>query len=208
VTRVVVAADSPAVRAGLGALLAGNAGITVLEAATRPGELSDLAETVEADVILLALDPGAPLPLPLTVAPDAAGRAPAVVVLGDGGEGWAARAVRAGAQGALPRTAGAAQIAAAVVAAAAGLTVVPADDPAPRARPAVHAAAPVQSLTPREVEVLAMLAEGLANKAIAARLGISGHTVKTHVAAVFGKLGVSTRAEAVASAARLGLLML
>ena len=207
-TRVVVTADSPAVRAGLGALLAGSAGITVLEAATRPGELSDLAETVEADVILLALDPGAPLPLPLTVAPDAAGRAPAVVVLGDGGEGWAARAVRAGAQGALPRTAGAAQIAAAVVAAAAGLTVVPADDPVPRARPAVHAAAPVQSLTPREVEVLAMLAEGLANKAIAARLGISGHTVKTHVAAVFGKLGVSTRAEAVASAARLGLLML
>jgi len=53
-----------------------------------------------------------------------------------------------------------------------------------------------------------MLAEGLGNKVIAARLGISDHTVKTHVAAVFGKLGVSTRAEAVASAARLGLIML
>jgi DNA-binding CsgD family transcriptional regulator len=84
--------------------------------------------------------------------------------------------------------------------------VVPADA-LPRARPVLHAAGPVQPLTPREVEVLAMLAEGLANKSIAARLGISDHTVKTHVAAVFAKLGVSTRAEAVTIAARLGLLM-
>jgi DNA-binding NarL/FixJ family response regulator len=207
-TRVVVAASSPTVRAGLGVLLAATPGITVLEAPARPGELSDLAETVEADVILLALDPGAPLPLPLALAPDAAGRAPAVVVLGDGGDGWTLRAIRAGACGALPRTATGAQIGAAVAAAAAGLTVMPAEDSARRARPAVHAAAPVQSLTPREIEVLAMLAEGLGNKAIAERLGISDHTVKTHVAAVFAKLGVSTRAEAVASAARLGLLML
>ncbi len=75
-------------------------------------------------------------------------------------------------------------------------------------RPALNAAAPAQPLTPREVEVLAMLAEGHANKAIAARLAISEHTVKTHVGSVFDKLGVSTRAEAVASAARLGLIML
>ncbi|MGH7528065.1 MAG: response regulator transcription factor, partial [Gemmatimonadales bacterium] len=67
---------------------------------------------------------------------------------------------------------------------------------------------PVQPLTARETEVLGMLAEGIGNKLIAARLGISEHTVKTHVAAIFGKLGVSTRAEAVASAARLGLIML
>ena len=53
-----------------------------------------------------------------------------------------------------------------------------------------------------------MLAEGLANKAISARLGISEHTVKTHVASIFSKLGISSRAEAVVSAARLGLVML
>jgi DNA-binding CsgD family transcriptional regulator len=53
-----------------------------------------------------------------------------------------------------------------------------------------------------------MLAEGLANRAIGERLAISEHTVKTHVGAIFAKLGVSTRAEAVAIAARLGVLML
>ncbi len=208
-TRVVVAAASPAARAGLTDLLAAYPGLTLLETAGRPADLAELAETVEADVILLALEPGEPPLLPLALPPDAAGRSPALVVLGgDAAEGWSSRAIRAGARGALPRTATGAQSAAAVAAAAAGLAVVPAAGAAPRPRPAVHPAAPVQPLTPREVQVLAMLAEGLANKAIAARLGISGHTVKTHVAAVFAKLGVSTRAEAVASAARLGLLML
>jgi DNA-binding NarL/FixJ family response regulator len=75
-------------------------------------------------------------------------------------------------------------------------------------RAAVRVDHPPQPLTPREAEVLGMLAEGLGNKVIATRCGISEHTVKTHVAAVFAKLGVSTRAEAVASAARAGLLML
>jgi two-component system, NarL family, response regulator YdfI len=53
-----------------------------------------------------------------------------------------------------------------------------------------------------------MLAEGLGNKAIAGRLAISEHTVKTHVGTIFAKLGVSSRAEAVAIGARLGVLML
>lgn len=207
--RVVIAAGSPTVRAGLGALLAAHPGLTVLESSGPAGTLADLAETVEADVILLALEPGQPLPLPVRLAPDAAGREPAVVVLGgEADEGWAQRAVRAGARGALPRIASGDQIAAAIAAAAAGLVVVPAERAAARARPVLEVATPVQPLTPREIEVLALLAEGLGNKEIAARLGITDHTVKTHVAAVFTKLGVSSRAEAVAGAARLGLLML
>jgi DNA-binding NarL/FixJ family response regulator len=64
------------------------------------------------------------------------------------------------------------------------------------------------TLSAREREVLALLAEGLANKVIAPRLGISEHTVKAHVAAIFEKLGTGTRAEAVVTAARLGLLLL
>jgi DNA-binding NarL/FixJ family response regulator len=74
---------------------------------------------------------------------------------------------------------------------------------APRA-----AGAPTQPLTRREIEVLGMLAEGLANKNIAARLGISEHTVKTHVASILTKLDAFSRAEAVAIGARQGLILL
>jgi two-component system, NarL family, nitrate/nitrite response regulator NarL len=70
------------------------------------------------------------------------------------------------------------------------------------------AAAPQEPLTPREREVLALLAEGLANKTIAARLGISEHTAKFHVNAILGKLGVESRAEAIVHAARAGLVVL
>jgi DNA-binding CsgD family transcriptional regulator len=63
-------------------------------------------------------------------------------------------------------------------------------------------------LTAREREVLALLADGLGNKQIAARLGISVNTVKTHVELLFEKLSVSSRAEAVATGVRRGLLML
>jgi two-component system, NarL family, response regulator YdfI len=62
-------------------------------------------------------------------------------------------------------------------------------------------------LTPRELEVLTMMAEGLGNRAIARSLGISVHTVKFHVAAVLDKLGARSRAEAVAVGLRRGLLM-
>ena len=63
-------------------------------------------------------------------------------------------------------------------------------------------------LTPREADVLALLAEGLPNKAIANRLDISEHTVKFHVNAILGKLGAQSRTEAVTRATRMGLITL
>jgi DNA-binding NarL/FixJ family response regulator len=63
-------------------------------------------------------------------------------------------------------------------------------------------------LSNREREILALLADGLVNKQIAARLGISTNTVKTHLELLFDKLGVTTRAEAVATGVRRGLLLL
>jgi len=65
-----------------------------------------------------------------------------------------------------------------------------------------------EPLTRREREVLQMLAAGLANKGIAARLNISDHTAKFHVAAILGKLGAATRTEAVALGIRRGLVLL
>jgi DNA-binding NarL/FixJ family response regulator len=65
-----------------------------------------------------------------------------------------------------------------------------------------------EALTPREQEVLELLAEGLSNRAIAARLGISDQTVKFHVASIAGKLGASNRTDAVRRAVRRGLIAL
>jgi DNA-binding CsgD family transcriptional regulator len=69
-------------------------------------------------------------------------------------------------------------------------------------------APPAQPLTPREIEVLGMLAEGLGNKTIARRLGISEHTVKFHVGSILARLDASSRTEAVTLGARRGLIMI
>jgi DNA-binding CsgD family transcriptional regulator len=77
---------------------------------------------------------------------------------------------------------------------------------------AAHRAAPEPdpdiALTPRELEVLALLAEGASNKAIARHLGISAHTAKYHVASLMEKLDAVSRTDAVAHAARIGVLHL
>jgi len=83
----------------------------------------------------------------------------------------------------------------------------------PRRRDAAAVGTPetletVEALTAREIQVLELLAEGLSNKAIAARLGISDQTVKFHVAAVSGKLGAVNRTDAVRRAVRRGLIAL
>ena len=77
------------------------------------------------------------------------------------------------------------------------------EDPASYSDPAY-----VEPLTEREIQVLGLLAEGLSNKGIAARLGISDQTVKFHVASISGKLGTHTRTETVRRAVRSGLISL
>ena len=66
----------------------------------------------------------------------------------------------------------------------------------------------VESLTPREIEVLELVAEGLSNKAVATRLGISDQTVKFHLTSISGKLGAINRTDAVRRAVRRGLITL
>lgn len=209
-TRALVAARSPGTRAGLESLLARNGLISVVGSSSLADDLADVIAAAVPDVVLLVLDPGAELPLPLLASPDRP-REPAIIVLGDEPvEAWAPRAIRAGAHGALPRSATAEEVLAAVEAVLAGLVVMPADlaETVVRIRGGAAPAASAQPLTPREAEVLGLLAEGLGNKVIAARLGISDHTVKTHLAAVFAKLRVSNRAEAVSAGVRQGLIML
>ena len=119
-------------------------------------------------------------------------------------------------QALLPAWASAQEIRAAVEAAAAGLVVLHPDiveqtvfaPLKPGAAANGSLATPGQQVSPREAEVLDLLAAGLGNKQIAARLGISEHTVKFHVTSIFNKLGASSRAEAVAIGIRRGLIIL
>jgi two-component system, NarL family, nitrate/nitrite response regulator NarL len=159
------------------------------------------ADAASAEVALLDLGPSGAAP------PAFAEAAHMPVVALAASESQAAEAVRAGARAVLFRGASADAIAAAALAAARGLAAMDAALARDWLRPPDGAAAG-EGLTAREREVLALLAEGLANKAIAARLGISEHTAKFHVNAILGKLGAGSRAAAIVKAARLGLVAL
>ena len=114
--------------------------------------------------------------------------------------------------GLVPPDVGPDQLTAVVRAVAAGFTVLPqaltTSVLMANGTPARDPAAPMlpESLTPREREVLQRLADGLPNRAIAEALGISDHTVKFHLASIFGKLGAGTRTEAVRLGLRQGLV--
>jgi DNA-binding CsgD family transcriptional regulator len=109
----------------------------------------------------------------------------------------------------LPMTARTDEIAAALIAAASGLFVLTADQAVAAARePVMHETSGVrpEKLTVRELEVLRMLADGLANKEIANALGVSDHTIKFHVSQILAKLNAASRTEAVTAGIRSGLL--
>jgi DNA-binding NarL/FixJ family response regulator len=123
-------------------------------------------------------------------------------------------ALRTGARALMSAAAGDAEIAITLAAAARGLCVLP-PSALESVLPSVVAAEPARStgtddgpLTARELEVLAAMADGASNKAIARRLGISFHTAKFHVAGILAKLDADSRTEAVTKAAQLGLVML
>ncbi len=192
--RVMISGGTPALRAGLGALISAREGFDVLE--------PDADESC-ADVFLAA---------DIEAARDSS-VAPVVAVVETADE--AAEILRReGVAAAIPGDADGSQVAAAVTAASAGLlTVSPsfglllgeATDGRDR-QSGDGGAAGGETLSPRELDVLTLIADGLPNKAIALRLGISDNTVKFHAGSILGKLGAASRAEAVMLAARKGLL--
>jgi len=181
--RVHIEAASAVTRAGLEAILRGSSGLEVVDSAS------------EADVLVRE------------EVPELVDGALAVPVVVLAGEAPSLEALRSGARAVLPEDAPPQQIIAAIYAAAAGLAVVPANESAPLL-PHASLEQATEPLTAREMDVIEMLAEGLSNKAIAHRLSISEHTVKTHVTSILAKLGVTSRTEAVSQAIRRGLVML
>jgi two-component system nitrate/nitrite response regulator NarL len=198
--RLLLVGDDAVARAGLRAI-ADAAGLAVAGEATTEDVATD-GGSPAFEAILWDVGPtGAAEALR-----SAAARLPVVAVLWR--DDQLRDALSAGARGVLSRERVEEQLPAAVQAAVSGLVAIdPAliDGIAPRV-PA--ATALVEALTPREMEVLQLLASGLTNRRIGERLGISEHTAKFHVNAILGKLQASNRGEAIANAVRLGLLML
>ena len=208
-TTVLVAARGAA-RARLEAVVGASRALRLV-AGLPDAPLARRLQALRPDVVVLDLDGGwldavlAELPTPA---------AAALVVLADAPRRVRAdRAVERGlVRAVLPRDATSGEILAAIDAVVAGLVVLHPDALAARppreAQPARAAVDPAQPLTAREIEVLGMLAEGLGNKTIAVRLGISTHTAKFHVASILAKLGAGSRTEAVTVGMRRGFVVI
>ena len=136
----------------------------------------------------------------------------AVVLLADNPEtNWIAQLLASRPSAVLRRNCSQRQLAAAVQAASAGLIVLEPDTMQGLLRPpldTIELEPGDEELTRRETEVLRMMTAGLSNREIASTLGISEHTVKFHIASIFGKLGTSSRTEAVTEGIRRGLVLL
>lgn len=197
---LLVAAD-PLVLDALAARLEDRPEVTVI-GRTAPEDASFF--TGRAQVILWDLGPGPELDLDALL--EVTRSEIPVIVLVEGAEG-AAAAWRAGARGIVRRTASAVELVMSLLAAAVGLIVLDPDLAwTPWQSGVLEPAGMPEALTPRELEVLRLVADGLSNKEIARQLDISVHTVKFHLNTILSKLGARSRTEAVVIAARLGLI--
>jgi len=221
-TRVLIAAESPISQRGLEALLRGDSFIEILGSFDPDaGNLAHEIEDLQPDVIILERRNFDEDTL-ATVFPTEDANGPRIVLLTDQVTGELAReALRAGVRAVLPRGAEGEEILAAIEAAASGLIALNPETLAaalgattnglrgePNRAGAPPPRAPGTALSPREIEVLQMIAEGLGNKEIASRLKISEHTIKFHISSIFTKLDVSSRTEAVTLGVRLGIILL
>ncbi|MSP11315.1 MAG: response regulator transcription factor [Chloroflexi bacterium] len=215
-----IVAAYPAMRAGLQVMVEANPEARVLRQVANPHEMVLAARDLHPDVILL--DPASYEAAALEalwelrkVAPESG----VIVFTPDDTDALTLNALQAGARGYLLRQATSQEIGQAIrTVAQGGLVMHPmaAATLLRKLNAATSTAAKTErdqlsarpSLTQRELEVLQLLAEGLSNKILAARLNISEHTVKFHVSSIMQELGASSRTEAVALAARQGLILL
>jgi DNA-binding NarL/FixJ family response regulator len=209
--RVLLADDQRVVREGLGTLLGLLDGISLVGTAADGEEAVALAERLDPDVVLMDLRmPRVDGIEAIRRLAERGDRPRAIALTTYADDASVLGALRAGARGYLTKDAGADQIRAAVEAVARGEAAL---DPAVQhhvvaalSSPAADAESSLpDGLTPREAEVLALIAEGLTNAEIASRLVVSAATVKTHVNHIFAKTGARDRAQAVVYAYGHGL---
>lgn len=205
-TRVLIVAEDLLARAGLAGVLHDRPDVTVVGQSAPLGDLEAMIAASRPDVLLWDLG-WATEP----VVDELVGRAgelpPIVALLPVSARAPGPRWTRL--HGWLSRDAAPETLGAALQAAAHGLRVMdPTLEPIRAALEPTDPLPPTDPLTERELEVLRLVAEGLANKAIGARLSVSEHTVKFHLNALLRKLGAQSRTDAVVRATRLGLILL
>lgn len=210
---VLILADSAIGRSGLETIVQSSPRLRIAGSVLVQPSLSawvEPIERVEAEVLLLAAALPDELAL-LTPEVDEATDLPVIVWLADDIQSVVLpEALQLGIRAILPTDASAEEIVAAIETVAQGLLVLHPEVigsltalTSPRPLTAAR-----QALTPREIEVLQMLSEGMGNKSIARQLYISEHTVKFHISSIFSKLNVSSRTEAVTLGIRQGLILL
>ena len=209
--RVLIIAAAPLARAGLENILTSQ-GLEVVGSVADVDLLEERLSDLQTDVVLFEASGGQPESVLKSVDSSLASEVNLVVLTDHSPAGWPAEALRAGIRAILPGDISPDQLGAALRAAASGLFVMhpaTADALFPQfASRSGSLAELAEPLTNRERQVLQMLASGLGNKEIAARLVISEHTVKFHVASILGKFAAGSRTEAVSIGIRRGLVLL
>jgi len=206
--RALVVDDHPVVRAGLVALLDAAPDIQVVGTASSGEDAIELAAELLPDVVLMDLRMSGIDGDEATASILAAGQQTRVIILTTyENDDAILRAISAGASGYLLKAAPEEELLAGVRSVAAGeVALAPSVSRLLVQRAAAPAPSPAPALSPRELEVLALVAEGLSNRAIGDRLFVGEATVKTHLLHAFAKLGVDDRTRAVTRAMELGLL--
>ncbi|HXP42986.1 MAG TPA: response regulator transcription factor [Candidatus Acidoferrales bacterium] len=203
--RIAVAATSAVRRAGLESIIGSHAEFQLAGSFGTVASLAPFARSTELDVIVIDSNSIHDLlPEPTSEA--------AIVLLTEVSDARSiSRLLRSGVRAILSRESEPDDVLSAIFAVHDGLVLL--SLPAAESLAAVFGDQPLQvedelseEITSRETDVLRMLAEGLVNKDIAARLGISEHTVKFHISSILDKLGASTRTEAVTQGIRRGLI--
>ena len=208
--RVLIVASSPVAKAGLESLVRANPSLSVVgDSSDDLGATESAIAELQPDIVLAELesrdDKNASVLL------DEAANGASVILLVHGSTADWADALQQGVKAVLPASVTGPQVVAAIEATATGLGVFYPSEVenlfrSQRMNESLETLP--EPLTPRETEVLRLLAEGLGNKEIASRLAISEHTVKFHVASIMGKLGAASRTEAVTLGIRRGIVLI
>ena len=208
--RVILADDHAVVRKGIREFLEEEGDITILAEAGDGNSALSLIQDHAPDVAVLDIQMPGPSGIEVTRALRTAGSLVAILILtAYDDDPYIMAGIQAGANGYVLKSASPDEIIRAVRAVHEGQSAV---DPSVAAKLMAYVAAQrsvpptlaAEPLTDRELEVLALVAKGLTNRAIGHQLGISDRTVQGHLANIYGKMGASSRTEAVMAAVKLG----